>query len=562
MSDIKKEIKTIVKIYVQIFVSTLIQVSTKQMIKDLPKIQKKRFEAKVRYMSDDQLAQYFEENPYFGSLLQRTINPGYDFQPAKRKESVIGKLISIFEEINYFNNPVNALLLPTRGAIFTAISIILITAAASIGIVTSLPPVLPPVANFTSNITNGEVPLVVQFNDTSTGGKPILWYWDFGDNKSSTDRNLTHTYNSAGNYTVKLKLINIKGLDSKNTTITVLKLKPKITWSNPADITYGTVLNDTQLNAFVTYPVTGKNITGNFTYNPGNETKLGAGTHILDAKFTPEDAVNYTNESYNVTINVSKARPRINWTDPTNITYGTVLNGTQLNAIVSDLSGDNIDGKITYNPGNETKLSEGTHTLHVDFTPVDVANYTNGSYNVTINISKACPITNWNNLLDIVYGTPLSNTQLNATANVNGTFNYNPTEGTVLEKGSNTLNATFIPTDTKNYTNVSLNVSINVKIAEPEVNWDNPDDIIYGTLLSDSQLNAKANVSGDFTYYPAKDTKLSAGKHTLHVDFTPVDAANYTNKSKSVTINITKVTPEINWSKPADITYTTALDSD
>lgn len=224
MSDIKKDVKAIVKIYVQIFVSTLIQVSTKQMIKNLSNLQKKRFEAKVRYMSDDQLAQYFEENPYFGSLLQRNINPGYDFQPSKRKESLIGKLISIFEEINYFNNPINALLLPTSGAIFTTISIILITTAASIGIVTSL----PPVANFTTNITNGEAPLVVQFNDTSTGGKPILWYWDFGDNKSSTDRNPMHTYNSAGKYAVKLKVTNIKGSNSKNDTISVLKLTQKI----------------------------------------------------------------------------------------------------------------------------------------------------------------------------------------------------------------------------------------------------------------------------------------------------------------------------------------------
>ena len=45
--------------------------------------------------------------------------------------------------------------------------------------------------------------------------------WDFGDGTYSTEQNPTHIYFSAGNYTVKHKVTNAYGTDSKNVTITV-----------------------------------------------------------------------------------------------------------------------------------------------------------------------------------------------------------------------------------------------------------------------------------------------------------------------------------------------------
>ena len=64
-----------------------------------------------------------------------------------------------------------------------------------------------------------------------------------------TDQNPTHNYSKPGSYTVTLKASNTHGTDSKDITINVMKATPIITWSNPADIIYGTALNSTQLNA-------------------------------------------------------------------------------------------------------------------------------------------------------------------------------------------------------------------------------------------------------------------------------------------------------------------------
>ncbi|HBY95833.1 MAG TPA: hypothetical protein DEP84_18070 [Chloroflexi bacterium] len=85
----------------------------------------------------------------------------------------------------------------------------------------------------------------------------------------------------------------------------------------------------------------------------------------------------------------------------------------------------------------------------------------------------------------------------------------------------------------------------------PTILWDNPADIVYGTALSETQLNATAEfndvrVSGVFAYTPPAGTVLNAGDNqTLHVDFTPDDTANYTGASKDVTINVLKASASI-----------------
>ena len=71
----------------------------------------------------------------------------------------------------------------------------------------------PPAANFTANVTEGNAPLTVQFNDTSTG-EPTNWSWNFGDGTTSTVQNPAHTYATAGNYTVTLNVTNAYGNDT------------------------------------------------------------------------------------------------------------------------------------------------------------------------------------------------------------------------------------------------------------------------------------------------------------------------------------------------------------
>ncbi len=152
---------------------------------------------------------------------------------------------------------------------------------------------------------------------------------------------------------------------------------------------------------------------------------------------------------------------------------------------------------------------------------------------------KITPTITWNNPADIVYGTPLSNVQLDAIASVPGHISYNPDSGTVLSVGTHTLTATLKPTDSTNYTIASASVSINVTQSTPAITWSDPANITYGTLLSSTQLDASASVPGTFVYTPPLGTVLSAGAQTLSTSFMPTDTVNYTTASKSVSITVT-----------------------
>jgi subtilase family serine protease len=80
---------------------------------------------------------------------------------------------------------------------------------------------------------------------------------------------------------------------------------PTITWANPANITYGTALTSTQLNATAT--VGGATVGGTWAYSPPLGTVLNAGNgQTLSVTFTPTDAADFK-ITKQVTINVSPA---------------------------------------------------------------------------------------------------------------------------------------------------------------------------------------------------------------------------------------------------------------
>ncbi len=73
----------------------------------------------------------------------------------------------------------------------------------------------------------------------------------------------------------------------------------------------------------------------------------------------------------------------------------------------------------------------------------------------------------------------------------------------------------------------------------PVITWPTPADIVYGTALGPTQLNATANVPGAFAYTPPAGTIRHAGAgQTLSLTFTPNDLAHYDATTASVTINV------------------------
>ena len=329
-------------------------------------------------------------------------------------------------------------------------------------------------------------------------------------------------------------------------TLNVVRAQSTVTWSNPADIVYGTALGAAQLNAAA-------NVPGYFSYSPFAGTVLTAGSHTLSVTFTPWDS-NHDGSTASVTLNVAKAGTTLIWQIVADPTYPAPLGDAQLTAFAVG-----VDGTLTYSPPAGTVLPAGIHTLSVTFTPNDPANYNGASATVLTQVSRAASTISWPNPAAIVYGTALGSSQLNATANVPGTFSYSPAIGTVLSAGSHTLSVTFTPDDAANYNSASASVPLTVNRAPSTVTWSNPSTIVYGTALSGSQLNATANVPGTFTYSPATGTVLNAGTHQLTVTFTPADSSNYASASANATVVVARAASVVTWANPAGIVYGTAL---
>lgn len=128
---------------------------------------------------------------------------------------------------------------------------------------------------------------------------------------------------------------------------------------------------------------------------------------------------------------------------------------------------------------------------------VDSIGQTHALFLTLIPQTPVAPKITWSNPADIVYGTPLSTTQLDATASVPGTFTYTPAAGTVLHAGAaQTLSATFTPDDTTDYTTVTTTASINVLQAPLTITANNATKI-YGASVPSLAVSYSGFVNGD-----------------------------------------------------------------
>ena len=192
---------------------------------------------------------------------------------------------------------------------------------------------------------------------------------------------------------------------------------------------------------------------------------------------------------------------------------------------------------------NVTLTQTGAYTMFVR----DCSDVNTGNYSLSSQCFGTCtitPVITWATPAPIPYLTPLGPAQLNATANVPGTFAYTPPSGTVPGPvGVYLLSTTFTPTDTTDYSIAEDNVQLTVIKATPVCNWPTPAPIAWGTPLSTNQLDANCYVggtpvNGTFVYSPPAGTVLAAGLQTLSLTFTPNDTHNFNGATAMVTLTV------------------------
>jgi hypothetical protein len=141
---------------------------------------------------------------------------------------------------------------------------------------------------------------------------------------------------------------------------------------------------------------------------------------------------------------------------------GTTPYSFSSTGLPTDLIIDPATGLISGTPQQAGSFTPTIVVSDSGTSPTGQPSPTTVTRSFSLTVAKATPVVTWANPAGIVYGTALSGTQLNATANVPGTFAYTPAAGTVLNAGTQTLSVSFTPMDTGNYSLVSATVSLTV----------------------------------------------------------------------------------------------------
>ena len=232
---------------------------------------------------------------------------------------------------------------------------------------------------------------------------------------------------------------------------------PAITWPAPEPITYGDTLTTAQLNATAS-------VAGSFDYSPAPGKVLAAGTHSLSVIFMPADGANYATAQANVPLNVAKATPVVAWPESRSHPLrhhprrrAASCHGVRAGKLrLLSRAWKVVASGHVHALGNLYPYRQRQLRHHADQRAAGCGQGQRRSFV-------------WPRPDPIPYGTPISATQLCATASVPGEFDYSPARGELLAAGSHALSVTFTPSDSENYATTQAAVSLEVAKATPVI---------------------------------------------------------------------------------------------
>ncbi|HXI79844.1 MAG TPA: MBG domain-containing protein, partial [Verrucomicrobiae bacterium] len=214
------------------------------------------------------------------------------------------------------------------------------------------------------------------------------------------------------------------------------------------------------------------------------------------------------------------------------VTYSGFVNGDDASA---------LGGLPTFTTAATTGSPVGTYPVSVSglASSTYVFDYAGG----TLTVTQAAQTITFGALAGATYGdgpfdvSATSTSGLAVTFTASGSCTVSGVTVTITGAGTCTITA-HQAGDVNVAAAADVPQSFTVAKATPVLTWATPADITYGTALSGTQLSASASVSGSYVYSPAGGAVLAAGTHTLHVTFTPADAANYLSISTTVDLNV------------------------
>jgi hypothetical protein len=339
----------------------------------------------------------------------------------------------------------------------------------------------------------------------------------------------------AGTHTITIRATDSCGTNTVTSfIININKGASTVLWNSPAGIPYGTALGANQLNATAS-------VAGSFTYTPASGTVLDSGNNqVLSVSFMPTDSANYDPASANVAIDVMKASQTITFTTLSTKTLGD-SDFTVSATVPSGLS-------VSFAASGQCTITDTTvHLSGVGSCTITASQSGDSNYAAATSVDQPFIISNasatitLSNMTQTYDGSAKSPTATTNPSGLDVTFSYSQQGSpvtTLINAGTYDVMATI---SDLTYEGSTSGIVV-IDKATPLITWATPTNIIYGTPLDSTQLNATADVPGAFQYNPPDGTVLNVGTDQLSVVFTPTDTANYTTASMSVGLTVDPVT--------------------
>jgi hypothetical protein len=368
-------------------------------------------------------------------------------------------------------------------------------------------------------------------------------------------------------------------------TVTVTKQPTTLTFPSISSFVYETTLAN-----FIAGTTVANGVAGAFHFYLNNlsgtvlssSTVLETGVYTIFCQFIPTDTANYSSTSGTKSLTVTVLATTIVFASsiPSSIVYGTTLSQV-VNTVVTPSVGGTVryytNSSYTNEVFSSTVLDVANYTLYAVFTP-EMDDYSPSSTSTQLSVTKATTTVTYPTLSSIAYGTTMSSSfTAYVSPSMQGVFNYyyfsaffvngtnkvSLSSTTVLNSGTYTIYANFVPSSS-NYSGSTSSQTLTVNATPTTVIYNNLPNIAYATTLA-SSLNATIypNISGTMKYYIDTEqvfptTLLEIGTYSIRATFTPT-SNNYMTSTTTKSLTVTKISPTIVFPSVSSIVYQTTL---
>lgn len=196
----------------------------------------------------------------------------------------------------------------------------------------------------------------------------------------------------------------------------------------------------------------------------------------------------------------------------------------------------------------------GTYTINAARGTLTAGNYSFAFGSGTLTVTQA-PLTVSPNNASTVYGAalpPFTGTIVGLKNNDNLGVGYGTSAQPLSDVGTYSITVSFGDPGGRlaNYVVTPSTSTLTVEQAPQSITWANPASIVFGTPLSNAQLNAivsgvaSGTGPGALTYSVATGAVLYAGTYTLSVS--AAATSNYLSATATVSLSVTQATPTVN----------------